>query len=398
MKIEERIAEAQQKLLTEITARNSNLNEAILTAFQAIPRHCFIRQFYDFPSEELIRVDENSLETHLPLLYSNCALLLFKDQEKDWNSPISQPSLVLEMIDKLQLQTGHRIFEVGTGSGWNAALMAQIVGSEGAVYSADIIPEMVASAQKVCQELGLGNVKLFTQDGGNGLPEGAPFDRIIFTVGTHDIPWTLVDQLREGGLMLVVIQNPGGGGDSLFLLEKSGDQLNSREVGPCSFVSMQGISENPDIAPIDVSNWSAWETLRKHKIRQIPYYWGGKGLSEFVYRTEGVRAFLSIVEPRFHLFVFSEGEDKGGFGLVASDQQSAVIATSGAITAYGQYDLIDQMLDLIREWVTQGMPVPANFQLEIHPSIKTVVPQLNQWLVRRRHAQFLWKLPASTFG
>ncbi|MGB3588067.1 MAG: hypothetical protein WBA23_16075, partial [Tunicatimonas sp.] len=207
-----------------------------------------------------------------------------------------------------------------------------------------------------------------------------------------------IDQLREGGLMLVVIQNPGGGGDSLFLLEKRGNQLNSLEAEPCSFVSMQGISENPDISPIDRSSWSSWETLRTQKIRQVPYYWGGKGLSDFIYRTEGVRSFLGIVEPRFRLFVFSEGEDKGGFGLVASDQQSAVIATSRSITAYGQLDLTDQMLDLIREWVTQGMPISANFQLEIHPSSKTVIPQSDQWLVRRRHAQFLWKLPTSTPG
>lgn len=396
--MEERIAEAQQKLMTEITARHPNLDEAILTAFQATPRHHFVRQFYSWPSNELIRVDKNNLETHLPLLYANRALLLFKDQEKEWNSPISQPSLVLEMIGKLQLKTGHNVFEVGTGSGWNAALMAQIVGKSGSVYSTDIIPEMVASAQEVCQELGLDSVKLFAQDGGNGLPKGAPFDRIIFTVGTHDIPWALVDQLREGGLMLVVIQNPGGGGDSLFLLEKRGNQLNSLEAEPCSFVSMQGISENPDISPIDRSSWSSWETLRTQKIRQVPYYWGGKGLSDFIYRTEGVRSFLGIVEPRFRLFVFSEGEDKGGFGLVASDQQSAVIATSKAITAYGQHDLTDQMLDLIREWVTQGMPVPTNFRLEIYPSSKTVIPQSDQWLVRRRHAQFLWKLPTSTPG
>ena len=395
MEIKERIAEAQQKLLNEIISRHPDLDETILAAFRATPRHLFIRQFYDWSSEEPISINKDNLATHLPRLYANNALLLFKDQEKEWMSPISQPSLVLAMINKLQLQTGHRVFEIGTGSGWNATLMARIVGGNGAVYSTDIIPEMVASAREVCQELGLDNVKLFTQDGGNGLPEDALFDRIIFTVGTHDIPWALVDQLREGGLMLVVIQNPGGGGDSLFLLEKGGDQLNSREAEPCHFASMQGISENPGIAPVDVSNWSAWETLWKQKIRQIPYYWGGKGLSEFIYRTEGVRAFLGIVEPHFRLFVFSEGEDKGGFGLVAPDQQSAVIATSGAITAYGQHDLIDRMLDLIREWVTQGMPVLANFQLEIHPSSKTVVPQSNQWLVCRKHAQFLWKLPTS---
>ena len=106
MKTEERIAEAQQKLLTEITARHPNLDKAILTAFQTTPRHCFIRQFYDWSSEELIHVDENNLSTHLPLLYANRALLLFKDQEKEWSSPISQPSLVLGMINKLQLQTG----------------------------------------------------------------------------------------------------------------------------------------------------------------------------------------------------------------------------------------------------------------------------------------------------
>src|SRR5262245_60881794 len=115
------------------------------------------------------------------------------------------------MLDLLQVQPGQTILELGTGSGWNAALLGPLVGPSGNVYSVEILAELGRRAAQTVAELGIANVRVIPGEGGDGYAAGAPFDRIACTAGAYDLPGAFYEQLKPGGLLLTVIKNPGGG-------------------------------------------------------------------------------------------------------------------------------------------------------------------------------------------
>ena len=197
------------------------------------------RRYREWASPHWQDVTESHLDEHLATLYADNAIILFGDDDDHIQSTISQPSFVLRMLDLLQLQPGHTVLELGAGSGWNAALIGQIVGPTGRVYSLEIIPEMAERASASIAELGITNVHVIAADGSNGYAAGAPYDRIVFTAGAHDLPRPFYDQMKPGGLLLMVVKSHGDG-DTLFLLEHVGDHFESRDAISCGFVSMTG--------------------------------------------------------------------------------------------------------------------------------------------------------------
>lgn len=115
---------------------------------------------------------------------------------------ISQPYIVAYMTQALQLAPSHRVLEVGTGSGYQAAVLASIAKQ---VYSIEIVPDLAETARRALAQAGYNNVEVRTGNGYHGWPEGAPFDRIIVTAAPPDIPQTLVNQLAVGGVMVVPV-------------------------------------------------------------------------------------------------------------------------------------------------------------------------------------------------
>ncbi len=116
------------------------------------------------------------------------------------NQTISQPYIVAYMTSKMNLQPGEKVLEIGTGSGYQAAILAEL---GAAVYSIEIIPELAQHAQKILKQEGYGAVHVLAGDGYKGWPEHAPFDAVIVTCAPAEIPQALVDQLREGGRMIL---------------------------------------------------------------------------------------------------------------------------------------------------------------------------------------------------
>ncbi len=116
---------------------------------------------------------------------------------------ISQPFVAAYMTERLELRGEERVLEIGTGSGYQTALLAHLAED---VYSIEIVPELAGRARRVLlEELGLANVHLRTGDGANGWPEEAPFDRIIVTAAAPEVPRALVDQLAPGGRMVIPV-------------------------------------------------------------------------------------------------------------------------------------------------------------------------------------------------
>src|SRR4030095_13248356 len=197
----------QMQLLEQAQAiyYETPLSEATQKAYLATPRHQFVKRYRRWGIKEWSEVNESNLEEHLATLYSDRALVLFGDTDDDVPSSISQPSFVLRMLDMLQLERGQKVFELGAGSGWNAALMGNLVGPEGRVYSTELIPEMARTAAAAMDVLGIKNVNVIEGDGGEGYATGAPYDRAIFTAGAYALPHPFFEQITEGGLFLAVL-------------------------------------------------------------------------------------------------------------------------------------------------------------------------------------------------
>jgi protein-L-isoaspartate(D-aspartate) O-methyltransferase len=152
---------------------------------------------------------------------------------------ISAPHMVAIMAEKLELSPGHRVLEVGAGSGYHAAVAAELVRPGGHVYTVERVESLARFAEANLSRAGYSDtVTVIFADGSVGLPESAPFDRIFVACGAPGVPSPLVDQLSDGGKMLV----PVGGKmyQDLVKIEKKGGQVVSENCGGCVFVPLIG--------------------------------------------------------------------------------------------------------------------------------------------------------------
>jgi protein-L-isoaspartate(D-aspartate) O-methyltransferase len=203
-------AERQRMVQQQLMARGIH-DEHVLAAMAKVPREEFVPQ--DSRAES----------------YEDGPLPIGQGQT------ISQPYIVALMTEQLQPKRNDRVLEVGTGSGYQAAILAELVAE---VYTIEIIEPLAKSAEAALQRLGYKNVHVKTGDGYKGWPEYAPFDAITVTCAPDHVPQRLVDQLKEGGRMIIPI---GAFGDQeLYLLEKKDGELQQRAVLPVRFVPMTG--------------------------------------------------------------------------------------------------------------------------------------------------------------
>ncbi len=153
---------------------------------------------------------------------------------------ISQPFIVAFMSEKLEVDPGEKVLEIGTGSGYQAAILAEM-GAE--VYSIEIVEPLAESARESLDLAGYKGVRTKAGDGFKGWPEHAPFDLVIVTCSPDRVPQPLVNQLRDGGRMVVPVGEQGEP-QQLFVLEKHGDAIERQAVLPVRFVPMTGEIEN----------------------------------------------------------------------------------------------------------------------------------------------------------
>jgi protein-L-isoaspartate(D-aspartate) O-methyltransferase len=333
--------EKYQKQLLEQTQnlyRETPISEATAQAYLATPRHCFVIRDREWGAKECHAVNTNSLAEHVATLYANRPLILFGEDDQNVPATISQPSFVLRMLDLLQLKAGDKVFELGTGSGWSAALMGHLVGPEGHVVSLEIIPELAQSAGQTIESLGISNVHIVAGDGAEGYEDSAPYDRAIFTAGAFDLPRYFYEQLREEGLLLVVIKTEGGG-DNLFLLRKTGDHFETLESQPCAFVQLRGRYQFENLEPAVLEKAiPQWSELQGKEIGKRRFWWGGKGKEFSVRTTLGIRSFLGITEPAFRAFktekLDQQATEHHYFGLWDAVNRSLVVAKGDWLVAY----------------------------------------------------------------
>jgi protein-L-isoaspartate(D-aspartate) O-methyltransferase len=197
-------------------ARTSPVEEATRT----VPRHRFVPD---------VTVEDT---------YADIAVITKRDADGAALSCASVPTIVAMMLDQLDVRPGHRILEIGAGTGYNAALLAQLTGPSGQVTTIDIDTEVSTQARHALDATGYGHVQVITCDGALDDPEHAPYDRIIVTVGAWDLPTSWRDQLVAGGRLVVPLRWRGQSRSVACI--RDGDTLRSDSTDLCGFVPMIG--------------------------------------------------------------------------------------------------------------------------------------------------------------
>ena len=216
------LEEAHRRLLAEVEADarrtaqftgRTVFSQRVMKALFKVPRHAFV------PAAER------------SLAYINAPLPIGCGQT------ISQPYIVALMTELLQPKEQDMVLEIGTGSGYQAAILATLVKH---VYSLEIVEELAERAARTLQRLAFNNITVRAADGHNGWPEHAPFDAIIVTAAAPAVPLPLLAQLKPGGRMVIPVGDRAFGQD-LLLIEKSADgQVHEKSILPVSFVPFKG--------------------------------------------------------------------------------------------------------------------------------------------------------------
>jgi protein-L-isoaspartate(D-aspartate) O-methyltransferase len=210
----DRAEERERMVRKQIEARGVT-NARVLDAMRRVPRHRFV------PERS---ADAAYHDRPLPIGHAQT---------------ISQPFIVATMTELVDPQPGDRILEIGTGSGYQAAVLAELVGQ---LYTIEIIPELADTAREALDAEGYTNVEVITGDGYRGLPEHAPFDGIVVTAAPAEVPPALVAQLAEDARLVIPV---GRADQELLVLERTDGGVSQRSIYPVRFVPLVRDPETP---------------------------------------------------------------------------------------------------------------------------------------------------------
>ena len=206
----DRLADARRRMVKEQIEARGVRDERVLEAMRRVPRERFVPQ---------------ALEARA---FDDAPLPIGDGQT------ISQPFIVAFMTEAARLKPGDRVLEVGTGSGYQAAVLAE-AGAK--VFSIEIVARLAEAARKTLAETGYGEVVVRTGDGYRGMPEEAPFDAVLVTAAPDEVPAPLLDQMKEGGRLIVPV---GTGTQELLRITRTAAGLERESLLPVRFVPMTG--------------------------------------------------------------------------------------------------------------------------------------------------------------
>jgi protein-L-isoaspartate(D-aspartate) O-methyltransferase len=204
--------ERERKKMVKSQIGGRGLHESrLLTAFESVPRHRFVPQEYRYAA------------------YDDCPLPI------GFSQTISQPYIVALMTDLLKLKGNERVLEIGTGSGYQAAILGMMANE---IHTVEFLPELATQAEKTLKELGMDNVHVHIGDGSLGWPDCAPYAGILVAAAAPQTPKALLEQLEDSGRLVLPVG--GRGMQNLEVWEKKGEKFNSKIETVVAFVPLRG--------------------------------------------------------------------------------------------------------------------------------------------------------------
>jgi protein-L-isoaspartate(D-aspartate) O-methyltransferase len=207
----DRFERERKQMIKEQIERRGLRERRLLTALETVPRHMFVPEEYRYAAYE---------DGPLPIGYGQT---------------ISQPYIVALMTDFLSLKGNERVLEVGTGSGYQAAILGMMAEE---VHTVEFIPELATQADKLLKALGMDNVRVHFGDGSLGLPEFAPYQGILVAAAAPQVPKALLNQLEDGGRLVLPVGSRGM--QILEIWERNGDKFDSKTETAVAFVPLRG--------------------------------------------------------------------------------------------------------------------------------------------------------------
>ena len=382
---------------------------AVEEAFRTVPRHLFL------PGVSLARA------------YADEAVAT-QAVNGVTTSSASQPSMMAIMLAQLDLRPGHRVLEIGAGTGYNAALMARIVGPQGHVVSVDIDADLVDGARRHLAAAEVGDVELVCGDGALGYPPGAPYDRIVLTVGSGDVRPEWVAQLAPGGRLLLPLALRGTQVSVALDLGADG-ALRSASVHRCSFVRLRGVGAvseagttvNGGVSVLPADGRADPALVRvalaaPGPVRHVPEplgpgdLWDGFGMWLALTEPGACRLLGGRVDPddpdpdglpaellpvRGHaasIGIFADSPAGPGLAAVVLDPAANPAARgpwSVRVRAFGPAGdvLADRVLAAAAAWVDAGRPAPEDLRLTVVPDGLAPPPGAGAIVVDQGHCR-----------
>lgn len=378
---------AREQLVSAMRAQGAFADARIEAAFAAVPRHVFL------PG------------TTIEQAYEDKAIPTKRDANGLVISSASQPTMIAIMLRQLGLQPGDNVLEIGTATGYNAALMSRLVGPTGRVTSIELDIDLARQAESNLQRAGYGPVTVVQQDGALGYAPRASYDHIISTVGVWDIPHNWRRQLRPTGSLVAPIWLDGVQVSARFVPQADGTLL-SADNRPCAFVYIRGGAAGPnfrkqigstslylitedvdDIDPIRLHTLlSDDHTLQALETRlSVQDYWYGFQLYAMLNHPHNVV---------FAMFAVIEGQKAYGLegnGLALLSPASAAFAPyqdRGNVHAFAGADAFLILQDLLDGWVKIGHPHVNELRLRLIPRDRGR-PEMSSGRVFERQDHFL---------
>lgn len=211
----------REALVSKLRERGALTSRPVERAMLAVPRHRFVP------------------EVSIKAAYQDEVVVTKRNSDGDPISSASQPSIVAEMLEQLDVRPGQRVLEIGAGTGYNAALLAELVGEDGAVTTVDLDADSIRRAREALEDTGYGRVRVVQGDGEIGFADDAPYDRIIVTVGTWDLPPAWWEQLADGGRLVAPLQIRCS--EHSIAFDYVDGVMRSDSIVCCGFMPMRGL-------------------------------------------------------------------------------------------------------------------------------------------------------------
>jgi protein-L-isoaspartate(D-aspartate) O-methyltransferase len=316
---------------------------AVEAALGAVPRHALLERVWTGE-----RGEWTEAQLTLELAYSERALITRLGADGNPTSSSSQPALVASMLEALNLAPGMRVLEIGAGTGYNAALISEIVGDQSLVTTIDYQADVVAQTRRLLAAAGYGGIDLRAGDGFEGAADRAPFDRIVATVGVSDLAPAWLQQLQPDGHLLLPLRHDGA--NPLIDFVRDGPGVRGRYAGFSGFMPIQGALHDPAYAH---PRWADQER------REMPAL---AGLEE----PGGLLGFwfhLGIRDPRTAFFEWKP-DATHPFGLVAGEA-GRVLVGRGSVVLAGEESVLADLRRHHAEWDSLGRPRADGYEVLI---------------------------------
>lgn len=378
---------AMNRLADELVLLRAIRSAPVNAAFRAVPWHLFLDRFVQWMKNgkwRWVTVTQPPASRVLRWVYQNEPLMT--RIKPPLTSSFSQPSLMAEMLKELELSRGLRVLEVGAGTGYNAALIAHIVGAEGKVVTIDNQRDVVREARRHLRRAGFPRVRVLCGDGALGAPDDAPFDRVIVTASCSDLAPTWVEQLNPHGVILFPLVLNGVSG--IFQARKEGRRLTGRYACSGGFMPLLSDVLPQASSPQKPDGDAALKAILSRRPRARRFPWAGlrvapQGDSRAI-GSGGGDFFLFAVLSDSRAMIFNAADvpaplqrekaptvEYGVAALWDAKAKSLCLCFQRGVVVYGSPAMYDRLGDLFRAWLSFGAPQATDWSVHLVPKSLT---------------------------